>query len=105
MKVKMKRCTRCLKKYPATTEYFRRNSTEDGLDIYCKTCASEIIKNHFLYFTRRDLRMKGSHGVRCPLWAEQCEICEELATCWRIAKIKPGSDEYPEKLNELLEKD
>jgi len=102
MKVKMKRCMRCENLFPATVEYFRRNSSlEDGLDGYCKTCASSILKAHFVHFTRKDVRVKGTQGVMCILWAERCDVCTDLAACWRIANLSPGSSKYPAKLNEL----
>jgi hypothetical protein len=99
MKPKKKRCSRCLKKFPATTEYFRRSSTKDGLDYYCKDCASALIKAHYVSFTRVDVRLKGEQGVLCPLWAERCGVCIELAKCWRLDPDCPD-EEYPEALFE-----
>lgn len=37
--MRMKRCSKCDKKYPATTEYFyQHKSKKDGLDSWCKQC-------------------------------------------------------------------
>lgn len=46
---KKKECTGpCGKEYPATTEYFHKNSSaKDGLDYMCRTCKSKRAKNYY----------------------------------------------------------
>lgn len=99
MKVKSgtKRCIKCLRVYPATLEYFRRDHNQkDKLTVYCKTCASDLIKAHYVKYTAMDVRLKGDLGVICPLWTDRCEQCYKINTCWRIKHNKP--DDYPAKL-------
>lgn len=44
----MKTCTKCDKTYPATAEYFSRNSgRKDGFTSRCKTCVIEYRKKYY----------------------------------------------------------
>jgi hypothetical protein len=43
----VKECRRCFEIFPATPEYFYRNSqSKDGLHAYCKVCKSDIHKKY-----------------------------------------------------------
>lgn len=44
----MKTCTKCRRKFPATTEHFHRDKTrDDGLNHYCKLCRKEMSKRFY----------------------------------------------------------
>lgn len=92
--MKTKRCSRCLEVKPVTK--FRKNaSQEDGLDVYCKDCASELIKSHYVPFTTKEFYERGPQGALCPLWAKECGVCVDWQECWRIKDIPPDSDQFP----------
>jgi hypothetical protein len=96
-KPKTKICARCKKEYPATNEYFRRNSSRfDRLDYYCKTCAKAIGRAYMKDLYARDREVKGKLGVRCPLWTKRCGECFYINSCWRIKNDKP--EDLPVKL-------
>jgi hypothetical protein len=90
----MKECYRCEEEKPL--EDFRKNKTQEGgYDLYCKKCASAIIKAHYVPYTQKDLRERGQQGALCPLWAKRCKKCFDASVCWRIADTSSMSDEYP----------
>lgn len=90
----LKECYRCEEEKPL--DEFRKNkSQEDGYDLYCKTCASDIIKAHYVPYTKKDLRERGQQGALCPLWAKRCKRCVDVADCWRINDFDLSSGEYP----------
>jgi len=88
-KVKMKTCAKCKKEFPATHEYFRRNSGRyDRLDYYCKSCARVMGRKYTKAVYDRDRELKGILGARCPLWTQRCGQCFRINTCWRIKSNK-----------------
>jgi hypothetical protein len=66
MKEILKTCTKCLQEYPATTEFFhKQSSTKDGLTTSCKACRKisdsvVYLKNKDLYVSRALNRWKKS---------------------------------------------
>jgi hypothetical protein len=77
------------------TEFRRNLSQEDEVDVYCKKCASELAKAHYVPFTTKEFYERGSQGVLCPLWTKECGVCTDWQDCWRIADISSQSSEYP----------
>lgn len=99
-KVRKMRCPNCRKVLPLTREYWYSDKLSNtGFQRSCKECESAFMRLHHVHFTRRDMTVKGSFGVPCPLYASnRCGICEDLAECWRIVDVDPADDEYPDKL-------
>jgi hypothetical protein len=86
----MKKCKRCYKEFPASPIFFRRNKDSlDGLAYFCKECTSEIGKAHYIKFDTEKIKIKGSLGVRCPLWIRKCGVCDFPEACWRIERNDP----------------
>jgi hypothetical protein len=72
---KTKRCSKCKKRYPATTEYFsKRKNGKKGLDSWCKNCHRikskklHIRKTYGITFEELKERMKKQNN--------QCLICK-----------------------------
>jgi len=92
-------CKICDKEKLLTSEFWRHNAAyKDGWSANCKPCDQQAIKDHYLHYGKDDLDERGSTGVRCPIWAPKCGVCTDWAACWRIAKVTPGSDSYPDPL-------
>lgn len=43
---KIKQCTYCLKKLPATIDYFRKSYNNQGLEARCRECQKDRIKKY-----------------------------------------------------------
>ena len=70
-----KRCSRCGKIKPATTEYFHRNrTTTDGVNRWCKNCVRE---------SRGHTQRRSAPPV-----------LDEQRWCFRCEEIKPATTEY-----------
>jgi hypothetical protein len=103
--VEWKTCTLCGKSKPLDPEHWRRNKKYgDGFDKYCKPCAQQEIKAHYHPFSKDDIAKRGVVGIWCLLWSPKCGVCpcaskSDLSECWRLARIHPASEYYPEELN------
>lgn len=74
----MKICSKCGKEYPATTEYFCKNSrSKDGLHYWCKCCQKEYDLN----------RSKNKE----KLSQEQKLASEQMKVCTKCNKVLPFS--------------
>jgi hypothetical protein len=95
-------CTKCWQRKPATREYFRIDrSSKTGFQSACKICAQKIVREHYQHYTAIDKAVRGKVGVHCILYAyAKCSVCMDLSACWRIAKLTPTGDSYPDKLKE-----
>lgn len=60
---KLKQCTYCLKKLPATKEYFRLSSNKQGFTSRCKECLRENKKYKYNQKEPHDSWMNGSDDI------------------------------------------
>lgn len=82
-----KRCTKCGKYFPATTEYFTRHKAHrDGLYTWCKTCTRE--KDRARYAANPDRERERSRAW----YATNAEYARAKARAWSAAN--------PERLRE-----
>jgi hypothetical protein len=101
----MKTCPSCGETKPLDPLNWRRdNHSSDGYGKYCKPCTQQAIKAHYRSYTKEDIARRGEVGVWCLLWSPVCKVCpcvskSDLSECWRLAKIDPTSESYPEELN------
>lgn len=102
--VPTKTCTNCGRRLPLNAKYWRRASaSSDGFYSQCKDCTKKSLRDHYRKFTKVDVLERGEVGVHCILWSPKCSVCPcvseyDLSACWRLARIKPDSDGYPDPL-------
>lgn len=78
-----KRCTKCKKTYPATTEYFHRNAhKKDGLNYQCKICISNNYKENRLSLVSK------------TYLANEILRKNNLKICKKCSKIYPANTKY-----------
>lgn len=95
----LRHCKRCARDFPATSNYFRRDSTRrDGLYPYCKECQSAANAawraaapgKHMITNQRREARKLGLPATftyadweRClEYWSHSCAICGRPRGLW-----------------------
>ena len=94
-------CPTCREYKPLDEAHWRRDKgSPTGFTRLCKPCTQKMIKAHYRRFTYIDKAKRGKVGVKCILWSPKCGVCpcvaeNVLTACWRLVKIKPGSDGYP----------
>jgi len=71
---KLKQCTKCKRNFPSTSEFFyRKRTTKDGLDFWCKECKKEYDKH--LYQYKRYNITKEDYEKMMERQKEKCLIC------------------------------
>lgn len=60
----MKVCSKCHEQKPATTEYFYKKKTPDGLDWYCKTCIAQMDKERYQNNRDKMLQRQKDYNLR-----------------------------------------
>jgi hypothetical protein len=95
MKNKTKKCTKCGKTYPATKEYFNRQSeNKDRLNTECKKCYNEKSRNY--YTKNSDKILKTNKNYRDNNRGKVREISRNYRKN-NVVEIKEYSKEYRAK--------
>ena len=63
-KLEYKKCTKCSRQFPATTEYFYFNKSRNKLHSWCKTCKDEYSKERMRLWRQKQKN-------------QQCKTCKD----------------------------
>lgn len=90
-KLEYKKCTRCSRQFPATTEYFYFNKSRNKLHSWCKYCKDEYSKKRMLLWRQRQ---KNQHEpamlISKPIKQRDIDVLKEKYTKGMGIEIRQG---------------
>ena len=95
----VKTCKKCGKEYPATTEYFHKNSQRaDKLQTFCKNCSSVLLAEKKRRIPQSCEGCQKLKGGKCMVMIRCFKECWAYTTDkdW-LQKVKQAVKEYTKK--------
>lgn len=90
-KLEYKKCTKCSRQFPATTEYFYFNKSRNKLHSWCKHCKDEYSKKRMLLWRQKQKNQhEPTNLISTPIKQRDIDALKEKYTKGMGIKIRQG---------------